>query len=115
MGKAINENRYNMKKATNENIAKAEKRTVEINLKWGDFDKIPSQYVNHMVVTFSGKEFYMIFGELCSPPFPEIAVEKGLTIEPRAKLVINPDAMKDISKLLYDYVKKLNDEEGDND
>lgn len=79
-----------------------------VQLTWGSLNELESVYVNQMNVTFTGNEFYVVFGELCMPViFDAENFPKELIITPKIRLAISPIVMANIVQVLSDYVMKM--------
>ncbi len=85
---------------------------IPISLKWGEANQIPTIYANHLYITHSGGEFYLVFGELAAI----INIDKenppeSLEIKPVAKIAITPDNMLRFAEViqtnLNNYQKML--------
>lgn len=70
-------------------------------LRWTMPEDLKTLYANHFLITYSGTEFYLVFGELV-PPF--IADEANLAdlpdfveIKPVVRLAISAEAMEKIA------------------
>jgi len=66
-------------------------------LRWGSAKELETFYVNHISVTRTENEYYIIFGEL---PMPIITLgerpPEELEIIPKVRLAISPGAMESI-------------------
>lgn len=78
---------------------------IVIPLRWGSFDHLETHYVNHVIISHVGPEFYVLFGEL-TPPFPK---QRGISQEelpehvkiiPKVKLALTPRAMLAIAEAI---------------
>lgn len=87
-----------------------------VRLEWGPTDDLVTIYVNQVQISHASQmEFYVIFGEVPVPAInnPDNPVEfpDQLTIIPKVRLVMSPQAMKNISSAFsgnYEqYVKHL--------
>lgn len=82
---------------------------VEIKLKWEDNPDLQTIYVNHIVITHTGPEFYLIFGEVVMPATIEKlndCLPTELSIVPKVRLAISPEQMKPIAEAIYNNVQK---------
>ena len=80
---------------------KMEPEGIPIFLQWGDASQIPTIYANHLYITHSGGEFYLVFGELA----PIINIDKDnppdyLEIKPVVKVAILPKNMLEFAKVI---------------
>lgn len=84
---------------------------IQIQILWGSTEALETIYVNHMTITHSGPEFYLVFGEL---PMPAIldksAVPKELEIIPKVRLAISSNAMRAIAGIIRDNLEKFSEE-----
>jgi hypothetical protein len=83
---------------------------VEVTLEWESLLDIPTIYVNQMFITHgSGKEFYLVFGEVVAPFLlgtPDEVVPKTLPVKPLVRLAIAPETMVDITNAINQNVGK---------
>lgn len=85
---------------------------VPVKLVWGQSDDIDTVYANHVLISHSGPEFYLIFGELCQPIITsEEDIPEEMEIKPKARIVISPTQMKEISDAIAGNVKKYLEKE----
>ena len=93
-------------KVTQENGA------VQIPVHWGSSEHLETIYVNHLVITHAGPEFYLVFGELPMPPFisPD-EVPSELAIIPRVRLAVSPKAMRSIAQAMQENLEKWSEKE----
>ena len=69
-------------------------------MKWGPSEDVPATYVNHILISHDGPQFWMVFGvldlhtELRSiPEGLEVDFPKYLEVKPIVKLAMTPDTM----------------------
>lgn len=78
-----------------------------VKLDWGSTEELPTIYANHLYITHSGGEFYIVFGEL-TPPL-ELNPEKlpaQLTIKPVAKIAVTSERMIRFAEAIGDNTEK---------
>jgi len=84
-------------------MAKKKSNQREFKITWDSADELPVKYANHFFISFTGDEYFLIFGEL-SPPIVENITDKDipstLKIKPIVKLAIPKGAMITIAKLI---------------
>ena len=77
---------------------------------WESAEDLPTLYVNQIIVSHSGPEFYMIFGEVITPAiqgqiggdFPDT-----LKVKPIIKVAIPQPMMLEITDIIVENVKKF--------
>src|SRR5437868_13414651 len=69
---------------------------------WLPLDDAPTAYANQLYVTFTGREFYLVFGELLIPLLTgnKESMPSSLQIRPVLKIAITPDSMIDFAKVI---------------
>ncbi len=82
-----------------------------IRLVWGSPDELPTSYANHIQVSHAGgTEFHIFFGH-ATPPLTyglkEEEIPDKLTIKPVAKIVVTPDMMRSIVRILSDNMENF--------
>jgi hypothetical protein len=98
-----------MDKMTSKSAKKKDSQSELIQLKmhWGPTTDLETIYVNHMAITHSGPEFYLIFGELPMPlVLGEGEIPDELEIIPKVRLAITPLQMKNMSEAIYENCQK---------
>lgn len=67
---------------------------VVLPVKWGDVAQSPTIYANQLLISHTGSEFYLVFGEI-SAIFPggKEQLPEGLEIQPRVKIAITRENM----------------------
>jgi hypothetical protein len=77
----------------------------QTKLFWGSAEKLETIYANHMSITRTENEYYLIFGELAMPVItgPE-SLPGEIEITPKVRLAIGHIAMKQIIDILKKYV-----------
>lgn len=99
------------KKVSTEEVAKV----VKIN--WLPQDGLSTVYANHLIVSHTGNEFYLVFGELV-PPAPG-KVPEELDVIPVARVAVSPESMLRmmgaLQKNVSGYQQRLKEEHQDDD
>ena len=81
---------------------------VQIPLNWDTAEDIQTVYANQMSIIHTPLEFYLTFGELTLPPdFGIAAPPNQLTIKPRVRLAISPDAMRNMMNVMQENFDKF--------
>lgn len=85
-----------------------EKGAVQIHVRWGSSEQLETIYVNHLIITRTGPEFYLVFGELAVPAVmrPE-DVPKEVLIVPKVRLAISPKAMEPIARVIQENLQSF--------
>jgi hypothetical protein len=90
----------------------------QVLLRWGALDQAPTIYANQLLITHTGGEFYLIFGEVS----PLGLIDKDnlptqLEIKPIIKIVITPENMPAFAKVIQqnveNYKKRTHGKESD--
>jgi hypothetical protein len=87
----------------------AEKIEKQIRLIWKNLSDLNTIYANQLLISHSGGEFYLIFGEFLAA---EIDVENPpntAIIKPVAKIAISPRAMQRMANIITENVSKFKD------
>ena len=76
-----------------------------IPLSWGDMARVPTVYANQLLITHSGNEFYLVFGEL----FPPLVTDQkhlpeSIEINPIIKVAITRENMVMFASLIEENV-----------
>ncbi len=83
--------------------------SVTIKLRRSTTDDLDTIYANHFLITFTGTEFYLIFGEVIPPALVDeddlSAVPEFVDIKPLARLAITPATMLKITDAINRTVK----------
>ncbi|HEY2930868.1 MAG TPA: DUF3467 domain-containing protein [Acidobacteriota bacterium] len=87
-----------------------------VRVKWGASSSIPTIYANHLVITHSGPQFYLVFGEL--EPHSELIGQlvdefkppDHVEIVPVAKIAVTPKAMRQFAKIIQENVTKFSEQ-----
>jgi hypothetical protein len=87
----------------------AEAKTKEISLVWESAEELPTSYANQIIISHSGPEFYLIFGEVITP------AQQGqlggtpdeLKVKPTVKIAISHSMMIEIAGVIAENVKKF--------
>ena len=87
-----------------------------INLIWQSAENLPTVYANQVLVSHSGPEFYLVFGEVTTPAIlGDISnnLPDNLSVKPVIKIAITPEMifqMADIIKTNVDrFLRRAND------
>lgn len=86
---------------------------IAIRLQWGQSEQAPTIYANHLYITHSGNEFYLVFGEL--NPILEVDVDNPpdhLEIKPTVKIAVATENMIKFAKAIQDNVDRFRDKLG---
>jgi hypothetical protein len=82
----------------------------EIKLVWDSAEELQTNYVNQVIISHSGPEFYLVFGEVVTPavtgkisPTPP----ENLRVKPIIKLAIPNRLMPQIAAVIADNVNKF--------
>lgn len=81
-----------------------EEQQITIPLRWGDSSQIPTVYANHVLITHSGGEFYLVFGELVPINIDKDDPPDFLEIKPVAKIALMPDNMLRLAEIIQNNV-----------
>lgn len=87
---------------------------IRVELRW-ELEDIPTIYVNHLIITHAGPEFYLIFGETVpineSNPFEP---PNTLRIKPKARIAVSremmPSFIEAINKNFGHFLTKVKEE-----
>jgi len=89
----------------------AKQEMVQIPLRWASTANLETIYVNHLVITHAGAEFYLVFGELPMPPsLNPTEMPEFVEIMPKVRLAISPQAMKNIARVIQENLGTLPEE-----
>ena len=85
-----------------------EKDAIRVQLKWGAMEIAPTFYANQLLITHTGGEFYLVFGELS----PLAVLDKDnppshLDIKPIVKIAITPANMIKFSEVIQENVSNF--------
>jgi hypothetical protein len=70
---------------------------IEVRLEWAEATELTTIYANHLYITHSGGEFYLVFGELAPLDIDKDNPPDVMQIKPVAKIVVSPDKMLSIA------------------
>jgi len=87
-----------------------EAEAIKINLVWDSAEDLPTHYVNQVIASHSGPEFYLIFGEVITPAVQgQIGgkIPTDLKVKPIVKLAIPHQMMVDIAKVIAENAKNF--------
>jgi hypothetical protein len=102
---SVKDNMENSKKDQNDKVVE------EIALVWRPSEDLPTMYANQMLISHSGPEFYLIFGEVITSavsgdPFRETPVTE-LPVKPLVKIAITPTMMIEMANIISGNVEKF--------
>lgn len=94
-------------------------KEITIPLRWGDTTETPTLYANHLYITHSGREFYLVFGELAPVNIDQDNPPDTLVIKPLVKIAIIPENMlkfievirKNVDNFKKSFMNRTSDEE----
>jgi len=75
-------------------------KEITIPVQWGDTDEIPTLYANHLYITHSGGEFYLVFGELAPVNIDQENPPDALEIKPLVKIAVIPENMRKFTEVI---------------
>lgn len=82
---------------------------VTIKLRRSPTDDLETKYANHFLITFSGTEFYLLFGEVVPPAILDENdldnVPEFVDIKPVARLAVSPATMLKITEAINRTVR----------
>lgn len=83
---------------------------VEVKLVWDKPAEVPTLYANHLIISHTGSEFYLVFGEM-EPwlEFDPSIVPSELKIKPIVKIAISSENMMKFEKIIAGNVKQYKD------
>jgi hypothetical protein len=84
----------------------SEEMPPKIPVRWESGTDIKTLYANHVLITHTGNEFYMVFGEAIPPHSMEGAPEY-VRIEPVVRVAVSPGSMLQISEAIRSNVGKF--------
>jgi hypothetical protein len=82
----------------------------QVSLKWQPAEDLQTIYANQIMVSHSGPEFYLVFGEVITPavsghPFGPIPTE--LPVKAVVKIAITPPAMLEMANLINSNIDRF--------
>jgi len=90
-----------------------------IGVRWGDSEELPTLYANHLFISHTGPQFYLVFGELGPhSEFMDIGPEElppYVEIEPVAKIAVAHEVMLSIRDTIDNNVKRFIEGQKDKD
>jgi hypothetical protein len=75
-------------------------KEITIPLEWGETTEIPTLYANHLYITHSGGEFYLVFGELAPVNIDQENPPDTLVIKPLVKIALIPENMLKFAEVI---------------
>lgn len=75
----------------------------DIPLSWKTAENLPTIYANQLLISHTGPEFYLIFGEVITPAIQgkvDKTIPEKLEVEPVLKISIPHSMMGEISELI---------------
>jgi len=82
----------------------------KIGLIWQSSESLPTIYSNQVLISHTGPEFYLIFGEVSTPAIlGDIAgtVPEKLSVKPLIKIAITPTMMIQMAQVISDNVNRF--------
>jgi hypothetical protein len=83
--------------------------SVTIKLRRSTTDDLETIYANHFLITFTGSEFYLVFGEAVPPALIDEndldSVPEFVDIKPVARLAVSPTTMLKITDAITRTVR----------
>jgi len=74
---------------------------VFLPVKWGDVTQAPTIYANQLLFSYTGSEFYLVFGEISAIfPVGKEQLPESLEIQPRVKIAITRKNMVAFANLI---------------
>lgn len=78
---------------------------VRIPLEWQSASDVPMVYVNQVMISHAGPEFFLVFGVVLPPDNPE-QLPDSLRIKPQVRVVVSREAMPAIVKAMEDNLRR---------
>lgn len=90
-------------------------REKKVRILWDDGESVSVAYANQLYISHAGgKEFHLTFGHLAPPilfGLEEDEIPESVSIQPIAKIVVSPDAMKEFVDALNENFSKFKESE----
>ena len=84
--------------------------TKEIALVWQSAENISTVYVNQVLISHTGPEFYLIFGEVVTPAINGNAsgdLPNSMEVKPLVKIAVTPSMMILMAKVIGENVSRF--------
>ena len=81
-------------------------KPIEIPIKWDDIENVPTIYANEMIISHTGGEFYLIFGEM-QPPigYDKDNLPESIKVNPIVKVAITHKNMLKFAEVIQNNIE----------